>query len=240
MPKLHSFFGSAAGPNSPLCIVLKELGETMKLSRRHFLHAASGAAALQFAPRAARAQVYPSRPIRLIVTFGAGTAPDIVARLIGQWLSERVGQQFVIENRPGFGGNIATEYVVRAAPDGYTLLMPVSSNAINATLYPNLNFNFIRDIAPVAGIATTPFVGAVPTSFPAKTVPDLLPMQRPIPARSTWARLATAVRTTSSVKCSRSWPGSIWFTSHIAPVLTPISVRTGAVRVYVQWRECLP
>ena len=155
----------------------------MKLSRRHFLHAASGAAALQFAPRAARAQVYPSRPIRLIVTFGAGTAPDIIARLIGQWLSERLGQQFVIENRPGFGGNIATEYVVRAAPDGYTLLIPVSSNAANATLYPNLSFNFIRDIAPVAGIATTPFVGAVPTSFPAKTLPDLIAYAKANPGK---------------------------------------------------------
>src|SRR5215831_8526727 len=138
----------------------------MKLPRRKFLHLAAGAAALPALSRTARAQSYPAQPIHLIVTFAAGTAPDIIARLIGQWLSERIGQQFVIENRPGFGGNIATEYVVRAPPDGYTLLMPVSTNAVNATLYPNLSFNFIRDIAPVASVANAPFVVIVPPSFP--------------------------------------------------------------------------
>jgi len=155
----------------------------MKLPRRKFLHLAAGAVVLPAISRIAKAQSYPAQPIHLIVTFAAGTAPDIIARLIGQWLSERIGQQFVIENRPGFGGNIATEYVVRAPPDGYTLLMPVSTNAVNATLYPNLSFNFIRDIAPVAGIATTPFVAVVPTSFPAKTLPEFIAYAKVNPSK---------------------------------------------------------
>jgi tripartite-type tricarboxylate transporter receptor subunit TctC len=155
----------------------------MKLPRRNFLHLAAGAAALPALPQIARAQSYPSRPINLVVTFPAGGAPDIIGRLTGQWLSERLGQPFVIENRPGFGGNIATEYVVRASPDGYTILMPVSTNAVNATLYPNLKFNFMRDIAPVAGIATSPFVLLVPPSFPAKTVPELIAYAKTNPGK---------------------------------------------------------
>ena len=125
----------------------------MKLPRRQFLHLAAGAAALPAVSRFAWAQAYPSRPVRIVVGFPAGSAPDIIARLMGQWLSERLGQQFVIENRPGAGSNIGTEAVVRAPPDGYTLLMVGATNAINATLYDKLNFNFIRDIAPVAGIS---------------------------------------------------------------------------------------
>ncbi len=128
----------------------------MKLPRRQFLHLAAGAAALPAVSRIARAQTYPTRPVHLIVGFPPGGVTDIIARLIGQWLSERLGQQFVIENRPGAGSNIATEAVVRAAPDGYTLLLAHTSNAINATLYDNLNFNFIRDIAPVASMAARP------------------------------------------------------------------------------------
>jgi tripartite-type tricarboxylate transporter receptor subunit TctC len=155
----------------------------MKLPRRNFLHLAAGAAALPVLSRIARAQSYPSRPINLVITFPAGGAPDIIGRLTGQWLSERLGQPFVIENRPGFGGNIATEYVVRASPDGYTILMPVSTNAVNATLYPNLKFNFMRDIAPVAGIATSPFVLLVPPSFPAKTVPELIAYAKTNPGK---------------------------------------------------------
>src|SRR6266481_4511737 len=116
----------------------------MKLPRRHFLQLAAGVAALP--AFSVGAQAYPTRPIHMIVGFPAGNAPDIIARLAGQWLSERLGQQFVIENRPGFGSNLATEAVVRAPPDGYTLLMAVSTNAVNATLYANLNFNFIRDM----------------------------------------------------------------------------------------------
>jgi tripartite-type tricarboxylate transporter receptor subunit TctC len=155
----------------------------MKLPRRKFLHLAAGAAALPALPQIARAQSYPSRPINLVITFPAGGAPDIIGRLTGQWLSERLGQPFVIENRPGFGGNIATEYVVRASPDGYTILMPVSTNAVNATLYPNLKFNFMRDIAPVAGIATSPFVLLVPPSFSAKTVPELIAYAKTNPGK---------------------------------------------------------
>jgi tripartite-type tricarboxylate transporter receptor subunit TctC len=129
------------------------------------------------------AQAYPARPVRLIVMFPAGSAPDIIARLAGQWLSERLGQQFVIENRPGFGGNIATEFVVRAPPDGYTLLMPVSTNAVNATLYPNLSFNFVRDIAPVARIANAPFVVVVPPSSPARTLLEFIAYAKANPGK---------------------------------------------------------
>jgi len=154
----------------------------MKLPRRNFLHLAAGAAALPVLSRIARAQSYPSRPINLVITFPAGGAPDIIGRLTGRW-PERLGQPFVIENRPGFGGNIATEYVVRASPDGYTILMPVSTNAMNATLYPNLKFNFMRDIAPVAGIATSPFVLLFPPSFPAKTVPELIAYAKTNPSK---------------------------------------------------------
>ena len=124
----------------------------MKLPRRKFLHLAAGAAALPVVSRIARAQAYPTRPVRIIVPFAAASAFDIMARLVSQWLSERLGQQFVVENRPGAGGNIGTEVVVRAPADGYTLLMVGTPAAINATLYDKLNFNFIRDIAPVAGV----------------------------------------------------------------------------------------
>src|SRR6202790_4816088 len=123
----------------------------MNVPRRTFLHLAAGAAAVPAISRIARAQTYPTRPVRITVGYAAGGSTDIAARLMGQWLSERLGQQFVIENRTGAAGNIATEAVVRAAPDGYTLLLDVDSNAINATLYEKLKFNFIRDIAPVAG-----------------------------------------------------------------------------------------
>src|SRR5262245_25313577 len=124
----------------------------MTLPRRNFLHLAAGVAALPAMSRFARAQAYPSRPVRVIVGFTAGSASDIIARLIGPWLSQRLGQQFVVENRPGGGSNIGTEAVVRAPPDGYTLLLANSSNAINATLYDKLSFVFLRDIVPVAGI----------------------------------------------------------------------------------------
>src|SRR6476619_6206125 len=130
----------------------------MKLPRRTFLHLTAGAAALWGVSRIARAQAYPTRPVRIIAPTGPGGAPDIIARLIGPWLSERLGQQYVVENRPGGGSNIGTEAVVRAAPDGYTLLMVGSWNAINATLYDKLNFVFLRDIAAVAGIISLPFV----------------------------------------------------------------------------------
>jgi tripartite-type tricarboxylate transporter receptor subunit TctC len=146
----------------------------MNLPRRKFLHLAAGAAALPFAPHVARAQVYPTRPVRLIVPLAPGGATDIVARLMGQWLSERLGQPFIIENRPGAGGNIGTDTVVKARPDGYTILMASTTNAINATLYDKLSFNFIRDIAPVATISRNTLVMAVHPSLPAKTVPEFI------------------------------------------------------------------
>jgi tripartite-type tricarboxylate transporter receptor subunit TctC len=144
----------------------------MKLPRRRFLHLAAGIAALPAVSRIARAQAYPTRSVRVIVPTAPGGAPDIVARLMGTWLSERLGQQFVIENRPGGGSNIGTEAVVRAPPDGYTILLASSTNAINATLYEKLNYNFIRDIMPVAGIIRFPLVMVVNLSVPAKTVPE--------------------------------------------------------------------
>ena len=146
----------------------------MNLPRRKFLHLAAGAAALPFAPHIARAQVYPTRPVRLIVPLAPGGATDIVARLMGQWLSERLGQPFIIENRPGAGGNIGTDTVVKARPDGYTILMASTTNAINATLYDKLSFNFIRDIAPVATISRNTLVMVVHPSLPAKTVPEFI------------------------------------------------------------------
>src|SRR5213080_1188681 len=143
----------------------------MKLPRRKFLHLAAGAAALPTLSGFASAQTYPTRPVRLIVGFAAGGGADIVARLIGQWLSERLGQQFIIENRPGAAANIATEAVVRAAADGYTLLLVGPPNAINATLYDKLNFDFLRDIAPVAGISREANIVEIHPSLPAKTIP---------------------------------------------------------------------
>jgi len=155
----------------------------MKLPRRRFLYLAAGAAALPAVSRIARAQTYPTRPVRWIVGFPPGGTFDIVARLLGQWLSERLGQQFIVENRPGAGTNIGTEAVVRARPDGYTLLLAVTPNAINATLYDKLNFNFSRDIAPVASIARSPSVMLVNPSFPAKTVPEFIAYAKANPGK---------------------------------------------------------
>jgi tripartite-type tricarboxylate transporter receptor subunit TctC len=146
----------------------------MKLPRRKFLQLAAGAATLLILSRSAQAQSYPSRPVRLIVPLAPGGATDIIARLIGQWLSERLGQPFVIENRPGGGGNVGTEAVVRAPADGYTLLMAGPAQAINATLYDKLNFHFIDDVTPVAGIIVVPNVLVVNPSVPVKTVPELV------------------------------------------------------------------
>ena len=146
----------------------------MKLPRRRFLQLAASAAVLPAVTRVAKAETYPTRPVRVIVTFAAGGPNDIIARLMGQWLSERFGQQFVIENRPGAGGTIGTEVVVNAPPDGYTLVLASPANAINATLYGNLSYNFIRGIAPVAGIALAPSVMEVHPSVPAKTVPEFI------------------------------------------------------------------
>jgi tripartite-type tricarboxylate transporter receptor subunit TctC len=154
-----------------------------KLPRRQFLHLAAGAAALPVVSRAARAQTYPSQPVRIIVGVAPGGATDIVARLMGQWLSERLGQPFVVDNRPGGGGNIGTEAAVRAPADGYTLLMIGASNAINATLYDKLNFSFIRDIAPVASISREANVLVVHPSVPVKTVPEFIAYAKANPGK---------------------------------------------------------
>jgi len=146
----------------------------MKLPRRRFLHLVATAAALPAFSRCAWAQAYPTRPVRVLEGFGSGSSADLAARLIGHWLSERLGQPFVVENRPGAGSNVATEAVVRAAPDGYTLLTCVTANAINATLYEKLNFNFIRDIAPVAGLLRLSLVMLVNPSLAAKTLPEFI------------------------------------------------------------------
>jgi tripartite-type tricarboxylate transporter receptor subunit TctC len=162
----------------PFCAAVYRIpiskGDAMKPPRRTFLHLAVSAAAMPVIPRIAQAQVYPSRPVRIIVGFPPGGTTDIVGRLVGQWLSERLGQQFVVENRPGASGNIATEAVARAAPDGYTLLMLGAGHTINATLFDKLNFDFVRDIAPVASIIDTPLVVEVNPSFPATTIPEFI------------------------------------------------------------------
>jgi tripartite-type tricarboxylate transporter receptor subunit TctC len=155
----------------------------MKLPRRQFLHLATGAAALSGISRIARAQAYPSRPVRIIVGFTAGGNFDLTARLISQWLSQRLGQQFIVENRPGASTNIATEAVVRAPADGYTLLLGGAVNAINATFYERLNFDFIRDIAPVASLIRFPNVIDLNPSFPAKTIPEFIAYAKANPGK---------------------------------------------------------
>jgi tripartite-type tricarboxylate transporter receptor subunit TctC len=155
----------------------------MKLPRRNFLHLAAGAAALPAVARIAWAQTYPSRPVRIVVGLAPGGANDIIARLMGQWLSERLGQPFIIENRPGAATNIATEAVVRAPADGYTLLLVSGAHTVNATLYDKLSFNFIRDIAPVAGIVRLPNLMLVNPSVPAKTVPEFIAYAKANPGK---------------------------------------------------------
>ena len=155
----------------------------MNFSRRTFIRLAAGAAVLPTVPQIAHAQSYPNRPIRLIVGFAPGGGNDITARLMGQWLSERLGQPFVIENRPGAGTNVATEAVVNAVPDGYTILFVAPSAAINATLYEKLNFNFIRDLAPIAGIMRIPNVMVVNPSVPARTVPEFVAYAKANPGK---------------------------------------------------------
>jgi tripartite-type tricarboxylate transporter receptor subunit TctC len=155
----------------------------MKLPRRNFLHLAAGAATLPALSRFAWAQAYPSRPVRIVVGFAPSGPADIIARLISQWLSERLGQQFIVENRPGAGSNIGTEAVVRAPADGYTLLLITSTNAINTTLYAKLNFNFIRDIEPVASLLRTIYVMAVHPSVPAQTLPEFIDYAKANPGK---------------------------------------------------------
>jgi tripartite-type tricarboxylate transporter receptor subunit TctC len=159
----------------------------MNIPRRRFLQLAAGAVALPVRSRVARAQSYPTRPVRIIVPIAAGGAQDILARLIGQWLSERLGQPFVIDNRPGAAGNIGTESAVRAPADGYTLLLVSSQNTNNATLYDKLSFNFIRDIAPVAGLIRGPFVMVVNARVPIETVPDFIAYAKANPSKLSMA-----------------------------------------------------
>src|SRR5262249_40008360 len=152
----------------------------MRFRRRHFLALAAGAVAL---PRRAWSQAYPARPVRLIVQVPGGSAPDIIARVVGDWLTLRLGQQFVIDNRPGASGNIATEAVIRAPADGYALLLAMSANAINASLYENLRFNFARDAAPVASIGRIPLALLVTPALPAKTVPEFIAYAKANPGK---------------------------------------------------------
>ena len=159
----------------------------MQLARRRFLHLAAGAAALPAMPRTARAQAYPTRPIRIVVGFAAGIAPDIIARLVGQALSERLAQPVVIENRPGAGSNIGAGVVAKATPDGYTLLMAVPSNTISQMLYSNLGFDFLHDIAPVAGLARSVFILVVSPAVPAATVPEFIAYAKANPGRINFA-----------------------------------------------------
>src|SRR5712691_1881892 len=192
----------------------------MKLPRRNFLHLAAGAAALPVISRIARAQAYPTRPVRVIVPFAPAGGTDIVARLIGQWLSERLGQQFVIENRPGAGTNIATEAVVNAPPDGYTLMLAGLPNASNATLYAKLKFNFIRDITPVVGIQREPFVIELNPSVPIKTVPEFITHTKANPGKINMAS------------------GGIGSGNHIAGEL--FKMMTGVNLVHVPYRGAGP
>jgi tripartite-type tricarboxylate transporter receptor subunit TctC len=155
----------------------------MKFSRRRFLHLAAGVVALPSVSRGAWAQTYPTRPVRIVVGFAAGGTPDTIGRLMAQWLSERLGQQFIMDNRPGAGSNFATEAVVRAPADGYTLLVVTASNAINATLYDKLNFNFIRDIVPIASLVRGPGAMVVNPSFPTKTIPEFIAYAKANPGK---------------------------------------------------------
>jgi tripartite-type tricarboxylate transporter receptor subunit TctC len=192
----------------------------MKLPRRNFLHLAAAAAALPAVSRLAWAQSYPTRPVRLMVGFPPGGVGDILSRLIGQWLSERLGQPFVVENRPGAGSNIATEAVVKAPPDGYTLLQISTTNTINTTLYDKLNFNFIRDIAPVASIVRVPLVIVVNPSVPAKTIPEFIAYAKANPGKINMASAGNGT------------------TAHVASEL--FKMMTGIDMVHVPYRGSAP
>jgi tripartite-type tricarboxylate transporter receptor subunit TctC len=188
----------------------------VRFPRRRLFRLAAGAATLPFVARLARAQAYPSRPVRVIVGFAAGGVTDLMARLMGQWLSERLGQSFVIENRPGAGSNIGTEAVVRAAPDGYTLLLCGTPNTINGAVFQKMSFNFVRDIAPVAGIARVPNVMEVHPSVPAETVPEFIAYAKANPKKLSMASAGSGT------------------TSHVAGEL--FKLMTGVDLVHVPYR----
>jgi tripartite-type tricarboxylate transporter receptor subunit TctC len=195
-------------------------GIIVKLPRRSFLHLAAGAAALPAVSRIARAQIYPSRPVRIVVGFPAGGPADIVARLTAQWLSQRFGQPFIIENRSGAAGNVGTELVVHAQSDGYTLLLVTAINASNTALYDNLSFNFIRDIAPVASIDRLPFVMVINPYVPAKTVPEFIAYAKANPGKINFAS------------------GGIGSTQHLAGEL--FNMMAGVSMVHVPYRGSAP
>jgi len=176
---------------------------TLKLPRRNFLHLAAGAAALPAISRIARAQAYPTRPVHWVVGYTPGGGNDIFARLMGQWLQERFGQPFVIENRPGAGSNIATEVVVNAPADGYTLLLVNFANASNASLYSNLKFNFIRDIAPVAGIVRVPNLMLINLSVPVKTIPEFIAYGKANPGKVNMGSAGIGSTVNWQANCSR-------------------------------------
>ena len=167
----------------------------MKYSRRRVLRAAGGIAALPLVPRPAAAQAYPTRPVRIVVPYPAGIAPDIVTRLVAQSLSERLGQQFVVDNRPGGASNVGTQIVVHAAPDGYTLLTTTMTNTINISLYDHLDFDFLRDIAPVSGLVALPLVVAVNPSLPAQTLPEFIAYAKANPGKINYASVGSGAAT---------------------------------------------
>jgi tripartite-type tricarboxylate transporter receptor subunit TctC len=199
---------------------MPEQGYAMDLLRRRFLQLATGAAVLPAVSRIAKAQAYPTRPVRIMVGFAAGGPTDVLARLIGQWLSQRLGQPFVVENRPGAGGNIATETVVNAAPDGHTLLLVAPANTINATLYDHLDFNFIRDIAPVAGIMRSFYVMEVNPSVPVKSVPEFIAYAKAHPGKINMASAGSGTP------------------QHVAGEL--FKLMTGVEMVHVPYRGAVP
>ena len=205
---------------SPKLKTPKLMVPVMKLPRRCFLHLAAGAAVVPFISPIASAQSYPARPVRLILQTAPGGSADVLARLIGQWLSERLGQPFVIDNRPGAAGNIGTESVVHAAPDGYTLLIIASNNAINASLYDKLNFDFLRDIVPVAGIMRAPMVMEVNAASPIKSIPEFIAYAKANPGKMNFGS------------------GGIGFATHMAGEL--FKAMTGVNMVHVPYRGQAP
>ena len=188
----------------------------MTIRRRRFLQLAAGALAAPAVSRLAHAQSYPSRPIRFLVGFPPGNAPDIMARLLADYLAPRLGQSLIIDNRPGAASSIAVEAAINSPPDGYTVIMVVLSNILNMTLYPNLRFAFLHDIAPVAGIADAPYLLMVNPKIPAKTVPEFIAYAKANSGKVNFPPAARAAPTMSSPNTSDAWPGSRWFTFPIA------------------------
>lgn len=203
----------------------------MTIPRRRVLSLAAAAAALSVAPGVTRAQSWPARPVRIVVGFPAGGSPDLVARILGQWLSERLGQQFIIENRPGAGTNIATEAVVKAPPDGYTLLLASTTNAINAAFYRNLSFNFTRDVEPVAGFVRSPLVMEVTPSLPANSIAELITYARANPGKLNQASTGNGNTSHVAGELFRMMTGVDWV--HVPYRGNPMSdLISGQVQIY--------